>query len=461
MISVDFDTLYSNIDQKLQIIEKDNPYNAFLSTLPESVKELKSRVKQEDYEKSRLAGVTLGIKDNIHIKGHSVSCASKILEDYTAPYNATVIDKIKDAGGIMVGKTNMDEFAMGSSTEYSAFGNVLNPSNTEKVPGGSSGGSAAAVAGDLVDVALGSDTGGSIRQPAAFCGIVGIKPTYGRVSRYGLVAFASSLDQIGPFGRSVEDAARLLEVIAGYDKNDSTSVDIEVPEYTNYVDKDIRGKTIGIPTEYFDQGLNKDINNRIQDVIKFLEKSGAEIRSISLPHTSYAVAAYYIIATAEASSNLARYDGIRYGLSEREAGLQEVYRDTRHAGFGQEVKRRILLGTYVLSSGYYEAYYDKAQRIRRLIKEDFTEAFEEVDVIFTPTTPTTAFDIGGKVEDPLAMYLSDVYTVPINLAGVPAISIPLGNDADGLPIGGQIIAPDFQEQDLIQVGDFLEKNYIQ
>lgn len=454
------ENIASQVAKNIEKIDNENPYNAFITTLPDSLENLKTRLQEDDYTGKKLAGKTLGIKDNINIKGHPATCASKILDGYESTYDATVIKKIRDAGGIMVGKTNMDEFAMGSSTEHSAFGIVQNPANIEKVPGGSSGGSAAAVAGGLVDMALGSDTGGSIRQPAAFCGVVGIKPTYGRVSRYGLVAFASSLDQIGPFAQNVEDAARLLEVISGNDHQDSTTVDEPVPDYTDYLDKDIKGQTIGIPEEYFDEGLNSEIQERIQDAIQFMKKSGAKIKKISLPHTSYAVATYYIIATAEASSNLARYDGIRYGLSEREGGLEDVYRDTR-AGFGTEVKRRILLGTYVLSSGYYEAYYDKAQRVRRLIKEDFTSAFEDVDVIFTPTTPTTAFDIGGKVDDPLAMYLNDVYTVPINLAGIPAISIPLGEDSEGLPIGGQIIAPDFSEQELVRVADFLEKNYSQ
>lgn len=456
---MNFDNFHDKVSKKLEAIKSDNPYNAFISLLPDRLNRLKELANEKNFGDRKLAGMTIGIKDNINIEGHSVSCASKILKNYTAPYNATVIDKIRDAGGLMLGKTNMDEFAMGSSSEYSAYGKVHNPVNTDKVPGGSSGGSAAAVAGDLVDLALGSDTGGSIRQPAAFCGIVGIKPTYGRVSRYGLVAFASSLDQIGPFAKNVRGAAKLMEVIAGYDENDSTSVNKSVPQYTNYLNKDIKDKIIGIPQEYFDEGLNDEISECIHDAISFMEKSGATIKSINLPHTSYAVAAYYIIATAEASSNLARYDGIRYGLSEREGGLKDVYKDTRNTGFGAEVKRRILLGTYVLSSGYYEAYYDKAQRVRRLIKEDFTEAFNKVDVIFTPTTPTTAFNIGGKVEDPLAMYLNDVYTVPINLAGVPAMSLPLGRDSSGLPIGGQLIAQDFQEQDLIQIGDFLERNY--
>jgi len=458
---VKLENITTQVAKNIKKIDNENPYNAFIASLPESLEILKTRLKENDYSGKKLAGKTLGIKDNINIKDHPVTCASKILDGYESTYDATVIKKIRNAGGIMVGKTNMDEFAMGSSTEHSAFGIVQNPANIEKVPGGSSGGSAAAVAGDLVDMALGSDTGGSIRQPAAFCGVVGIKPTYGRVSRYGLVAFASSLDQIGPFAQNVEDAALLLEVISGNDHQDSTTVDEPVPNYTDYLDSDIKGRKIGIPEEYFDEGLDSEIDDRIHDAIQFMEKSGAKIKKISLPHTSYAVAAYYIIATAEASSNLARYDGIRYGLSEREGGLEDVYKDTRHTGFGTEVKRRILLGTYVLSSGYYEAYYDKAQRVRRLIKEDFTSAFEDVDVIFTPTTPTTAFDIGGKVDDPLAMYLNDVYTVPINLAGIPAISIPLGQDSEGLPIGGQIIAPDFAEQELIRVADFLEKNYSQ
>ncbi|MCK9244040.1 MAG: Asp-tRNA(Asn)/Glu-tRNA(Gln) amidotransferase subunit GatA, partial [Candidatus Marinimicrobia bacterium] len=353
----------------------------------------------------------------------------------------------------------LDEFAMGSSTEFSVFGVVTNPHDEKRVPGGSSGGSAAAVAGGLVDVALGSDTGGSIRQPAAFCGIVGLKPTYGRVSRYGLVAFASSLDQIGTFSRNVPDSARLLQVIAGRDENDSTSADMPVADYLTNLDRDISGLRIGIPGEYFGPGLDPEIAERIKQCIRFLEKSGVIINDISLPHSTYAIAVYYIIATAEASSNLARYDGIRYGLSERGGDLDAVYRQTRHTGFGPEVTRRIMLGTYVLSAGYYEAYYDKAQRVRRLIKEDFVKAFEKVDAILTPTTPTPAFEIGGKINDPLAMYLSDIYTVPANLAGVPALNFPLGKNAQNLPIGGQLTGKYFDEETILRIAHYIERNY--
>jgi len=457
---VKFDNFQNQVEDSLREIEQNNPYNAFISTLDNCDEYLQELQKDPDYQEKDLAGLTLGIKDNINIAGYPVTCASDILEGYTASYDATVIKKIKEAGGLILGKTNMDEFAMGSSSEHSAYGPVENPVDTDKVPGGSSGGSAAAVAAELVDIALGSDTGGSIRQPAAFCGVMGMKPTYGRVSRYGLVAYASSLDQIGPFARNLEDLSKLLQVISGSDKNDSTSVKKTVPDFSDYLNKDIEDKIIGLPEEYFKEGLETDIQEKVYEVVDELEQSGARIKEISLPHTSYAVAAYYILATAEASSNLARYDGIRYGLSEKQAGLEELYRDTRHSGFGDEVKRRIILGTYVLSAGYYEAYYDKAQRVRRLVKQDFNQAFDKVDLIFTPTTPTTAFDIGGMVEDPLAMYLNDVYTVPANLAGVPALNIPLGTDSKGLPIGGQLISDDFQESELIQAGHFIQREII-
>jgi aspartyl-tRNA(Asn)/glutamyl-tRNA(Gln) amidotransferase subunit A len=441
-------------------IKKENPFNSFINVNPEvesRAKDIYGNIKKGKIKK--LSGYLVGIKDNICVKNIPTTCGSKILHNFIPPYEATVVEKIKEEDGLIIGKTNLDEFAMGSSSEYSYYGPVRNPHNETKVPGGSSGGSAASVSGDLVDVALGSDTGGSIRQPAAFCGTIGLKPTYGRVSRYGLVAFASSLDQIGIFSKTIKDTTTLLSVIAGVDSRDSTSVDIAVPDYLSFLGKDIKGIRIGIPDEYFVEGLNPEIEQKIKEYIKFLEGSGAYIEKISLPHTAYAIATYYIIATAEASSNLARYDGIRYGLSKRGGDLESVYRKTRHSGFGQEVTRRIMLGTYVLSAGYYEAYYDKAQRVRRLIKSDFVKAFKSVDVIFTPTTPTTAFEIGGKIDNPLEMYLSDIYTVPASLAGLPAMNIPLGFSGEGLPIGGQLIGNYFREEVLLNLGYFIEQNY--
>lgn len=456
------DSLTQRAEAIVARVNQDNPYHAFLS-IPK-LRDVGERARQiEGNMRSKtsgsLSGLIVAVKDNISIRGVPTTCGSAILKNYISPYDATVIKKIVAQDGLIIGKTNMDEFAMGSSTEYSAFGTVRNPIDETRVPGGSSGGSAAAVAGGLADVALGSDTGGSIRQPAAFCGVVGLKPTYGRVSRYGLVAFASSLDQIGVFSKSIENAAKLLSVIAGVDPNDSTSSDIPVSDYSAGLGKDIYGLRVGIPKEYFAEGLNDEIRLRIERCIEFFRKSGAEIIPVSLPHTPYSIATYYIIATAEASSNLARYDGMRYGLSKRGGDLESVYKETRAEGFGDEVTRRIMLGTYVLSAGYYDAYYDKAQRVRRLIKEDFVKVFQQTDILFTPTTPTTAFPIGGKIDDPLAMYLSDVYTVPASLAGVPAMSIPLGNASDNLPIGGQIIGNYFDEETILQVGHYIERNF--
>jgi aspartyl-tRNA(Asn)/glutamyl-tRNA(Gln) amidotransferase subunit A len=448
--------------EKLLEQAQANPYNAYISVAPDIRAQYEQIVaKARAGTAGPLAGYRIGIKDNICQTGRPTTCGSRILNDFRPPYDATVVTKILAADGLITGKMNMDEFAMGSSTEFSAFGPVTNPHNEKCVPGGSSGGSAAAVAGNLVDVALGSDTGGSIRQPAAFCGIVGLKPTYGRVSRYGLVAFASSLDQIGTFSRTVRDSAVLLQVIAGRDENDSTSADVPVPDYGAGLGRDVHGLRVGIPSEYFGEGLSPEIADRVNKCSRFLKQSGAIITDITLPHTAFAIAVYYIIATAEASSNLARYDGIRYGLSERGSDLESVYRDTRHAGFGAEVTRRIMLGTYVLSAGYYDAYYDKAQRVRRLIKEDFVKAFQQVDVILTPTTPTTAFELGGKIADPLAMYLSDIYTVPANLAGIPAISIPLGISQTGLPIGVQLRGNYFKEETILQVAHYIEQNYVE
>ncbi len=412
-----------------------------------------------------LAGIPVAIKDNMNIKGTKTTCASKMLESFISPYDSTVIRKLRDADAVFIGKTNMDEFAMGSSTETSYFGITRNPWNMQMIPGGSSGGSAASISADETIIALGSDTGGSIRQPASCCGVVGLKPTYGRVSRYGLVAFASSLDQIGPITKDVRDSAMLMNVISGYDPCDSTSVNVDIDDYLSYVSQDIKGMKIGVPKEYFVQGIDSDVHDAIKDALDLLERLGAQIVELSLPHTEYAVAVYYLLATAEASSNLARYDGVKYGYrfnpasSENEkSDLLSMYEMTRGYGFGPEVKRRIMLGTYVLSRGYYDAYYVKAQRIRTLIKEDFDRAFNKVDVIITPTSPTTAFKIGEKVDDPLKMYLSDIFTISINLAGIPAISLPCGFARDNLPVGLQIIAKPFDEKTIFRVAGTFEQN---
>ena len=397
-----------------------------------------------------LRGIPLAIKDNICTEGVQTTCSSKILEHFVPPYESTVSQKLKNQGYILTGKTNLDEFAMGSSTENSAFGCTKNPWDTGRVPGGSSGGSAAAVAADECIAALGSDTGGSIRQPAAFCGVVGLKPTYGRVSRYGLVAFASSFDQIGPITKNVKDAAILLNAIAGHDPNDSTSADVAVPDFTAAVGQDISGMKIGIPKEYFIEGIDSEVEASVREAIGKLESLGAEPVEISLPHTGYAVAAYYILATSEASSNLARYDGVKYGQRVQGEDLIDMYMRTREEGFGAEVKRRILLGTYALSSGYYDAYYKKAQQVRTLINRDFENAFASVDAIVTPTTPTPAFKAGEKTEDPLQMYLTDIFTISVNLAGVPGISIPCGFTSDNLPVGLQIIGKHFDEETVLK-----------
>jgi aspartyl-tRNA(Asn)/glutamyl-tRNA(Gln) amidotransferase subunit A len=387
-----------------------------------------------------LAGIPAAVKDNMCTEGLRTTCGSRILGNYLPPYTATAVARLSEAGAIIVGKTNMDEFAMGSSTENSSFGPVHNPWNEEYVPGGSSGGSGVAVAAGLVPIALGSDTGGSIRLPASFCGIVGLKPTYGRVSRYGLVAFASSLDQIGPLARNARDAARTLGVISGRDRFDSTSANVDVPDYLATLTGEVRGLRIGVPAECFGEGLDTEVRERVEGAIEKLRERGAVIVPVSLPHSRYVVAVYYIIATAEASSNLARYDGVRYGLRAEEArSLAEMYRRTRDEGFGAEVKRRIMLGTFALSSGYYDAYYEKAQRVRAMLVADFDAAFECCDVIATPTAPTPPFRLGEKANDPLAMYLSDVYTVTLNLTGLPGISVPCGMTANGLPIGLQFL----------------------
>ena len=406
-----------------------------------------------------LAGIPVAVKDNMCTAGLRTTCGSRILGNYVPPYTATAVARLGEAGAITVGKTNMDEFAMGSSTENSSFGPVHNPWNEEYVPGGSSGGSAVAVAAGLVPVALGSDTGGSIRQPASFCGIVGLKPTYGRVSRYGLVAFASSLDQIGPLAQNARDAARTLGVISGRDRFDSTSANIDVPDYLASLTGEIRGLRIGVPAECFGEGLDADVRARVEGAIEKLRERGAEIIPVSLPHSRYVVAVYYIIATAEASANLARYDGARYGLRAEEArNLAEMYRRTRDEGFGAEVKRRIMLGTFALSSGYYDAYYEKAQRVRAMLVADFAVAFECCDVIATPTAPTPPFRLGEKANDPLAMYLSDVYTVTINLTGLPGINVPCGMTANGLPIGLQLIGNHFDEMRLLNAAYAYEQS---
>ncbi len=404
-----------------------------------------------------LAGVPVAIKDVMTVAGVRSTAGSKILENFVAPYECTAVRRLEDAGAIVLGKTNCDEFAMGSSNENSGYWPVRNPRDRERVPGGSSGGSAAAVAAGMCVAALGSDTGGSIRQPAAFCGVVGLMPTYGRVSRYGLIAFASSLDHIGPLTRSVKDAAILLRHIAGRDPNDSTSADVPVPDYVEEIEKPVRGLKLGVPREYFGEGLNPEVRKAVEDGIQKLARAGCEIVNISLPHTPYAIPTYYVIATAEASSNLARYDGVRYGYRSRGARtLSEMYRRSRDEGFGAEVKRRIILGTYVLSAGYYDAYYLKAQRVRTLLTRDFDTAFKQVDAIVTPTTPTPAFKLGEKTDDPLAMYLADIYTVTADLAGVPGISVPCGQSRDGLPIGLQILGRHFDEATLIRLGHALE-----
>ncbi len=406
-----------------------------------------------------LTGIPVAIKDIMCTKGVRTTCGSHILHNFTPPYDATVVKKLKEAGAVFVGKANMDEFAMGSSTETSWFGVTRNPWDLERIPGGSSGGSASAVAADQCIAATGSDTGGSIRQPAALCGVVGLKPTYGRVSRFGLIAFASSLDQIGPFTKDVEDCAIMMNVIAGYDPMESTSVPMEVPDYQSFIGKDIRGWTVGIPKEYFIEGIDPEVEGAVRKAIAVLEGLGAKRVDISLPHTEYCLAVYYVIAPAEASSNLARYDGVKYGYRSADGrDLLEMYKRTRSEGFGAEVKRRIMIGTYALSSGYYDAYYRKASQVRTLIKRDFQEAFKTCDVIITPTSPTPAFRIGEKTDDPLQMYLSDIFTISTNLAGIPGISVPCGYTKSGLPIGVQFLAGHFEESRLLQVAHAYEKH---
>jgi len=437
----------------LDRVEKvDSRLNAFISldaadALAQASLADQARAAGEDQP---LLGVPVAVKDVLAVKDQPLDCASKILGEFNSPYDATVVQKLRDAGAVIFGRLNMDEFAMGSSTENSAFGPTRNPWNTDCIPGGSSGGSAVAVAADECIASLGSDTGGSIRQPAALCGCVGLKPTYGRVSRYGLVAFASSLDQVGPFTKDVRDAATLLQVIAGADERDSTNVPEPVPNYAAALSGGVKGLRIGLPREYQVEGLDPEVKAATDAAVKQLEALGAEVREISLPHTEYAVATYYIVATAEASSNLARFEGVRYGTRLGGTSPEEMNRKTRGAGFGEEVKRRIILGTYVLSSGYYDAYYLRAQKVRTLIRQDFLKAFEEVDLIASPTTPTPAFKIGEKSGDPLQMYLSDIYTISCNLAGLCGISVPCGFSGDGLPMGLQLLGKPFGESDLLR-----------
>lgn len=442
-------------------IEKRNPeLNAFLELSPERAYAQADRIDQRRAAGKTLpslAGVPVAIKDVISTAGVRTTCGSRILEDYVPPYDATVVRRLEDAGAVIVGKTNCDEFAMGSSNENSAYGPVRNPLALDRVPGGSSGGSAAAVAARLAVGALGTDTGGSIRQPGALCGIPAMMPTYGRVSRYGLVAFASSLDRIGPLAATVGDIAAFMAVISGRDENDATSASVPVPDFLCGLEKPVAGMRIGIPAEYFGQGMDGEVRQKVEEGIATLEKLGCRRVGLSMPHTDYAIATYYIVANAEASSNLARFDGVRYGLRVRDPHLGEMYKKTRGKGFGTEVKRRIMLGTYALSSGYYQAYYLRAQKVRSLITRDFTQAFESVDAIVTPTSPTPAFRIGERVDDPLAMYLSDIYTVTGDLAGIPAISVPCGKTSAGLPIGLQIFAPAFAEARILQLASAFER----
>ena len=444
------------------IKEKNKEIFAFLTISKDLAQTQAKKIDEMISEKKEiplLAGMPLAVKDNILVEDVKCTAGSKILENYIAPYSATVIKKLKEQGCVIWGKTNLDEFAMGGSTEHSAFGKTKNPLDKTRVPGGSSGGSAAAVAANMCSYALGSDTGGSIRQPASFCGTVGLKPTYGAVSRYGLIAFASSLDQIGPLTKTVEDAKIVFEAIKGKDDLDSTSVESGIGNY----ELGIKNLKIGVPKEYFIKGMDADVERVIRAAIKKFENSGAKIVEISLPHTEYALACYYIIAPSEASANLARYDGIRYGYStsnipdnQQSNNLLDVYFQSRGEGFGQEVRRRIMLGTYALSSGYYEAYYLRAQKVRTLIKEDFEKAFKKIDVILTPVSPTPAFKLGEKVEDPLLMYLSDIFTVSVNLAGLPALSLPAGK-VGGLPAGLQIIGRPFEEDKILETGKIFEK----
>ncbi len=456
-------TIKEVLDSVYKRIEEVEPKVGAYITLTKNEAYKRSDELQEKLDKGEdiglLGGVPIAIKDNICTKNVKTTCASKMLENFEPIYNATVIEKLEDAGAIMIGKTNMDEFAMGSSTETSYFKKTANPWDVERVPGGSSGGSAACVSADMAYAALGSDTGGSIRQPASYCSVVGLKPTYGLISRYGLIAFASSLDQIGPFGKTVEDAAIMLNVIAGHDKKDTTSADLEKKDYTKSLVNDVKGMKIGIPVIFVNDGINNDVKEAYDNSVNTLKELGAEIVDVKLEYAKYSLATYYIIATAEASSNLGRYDGIRYGHRAKEfSDLIDLYTKSRTEGFGDEVKRRIMLGTYVLSSGYYDAYYKRAQQVRTLIVEDFKKTFESCDAIMIPTAPNTSFKMGEHSTNPLEMYLEDIFTVPVNIAGLPAISIPGGFASNGMPIGLQFITKAFDEEKLLQIAYTYEQN---
>lgn len=436
-----------------RINEKEKDVEAFVTTLTDKAiakaQEVEKKAKEGELV-SKFAGIPIGIKDNMCTKGERTTCSSKMLENFVAPYDATVIEKLNEEEIINLGKLNMDEFAMGAATEYSAFKKTKNPWNLNTVPGGSSGGSAAAVAAGLVPWALGSDTGGSIRQPASFCGVVGLKPTYGLVSRYGLVAFASSLDQIGPITKDVRDAAMLLNLIAGHDEKDTTSIKRQKVDYTECLKNDVKGLKIGVPKEFFGEGINPEVKEKLQEAIEKYKELGAQVEECSLNIAEYSLAAYYIIGCAEASSNLGRFDGIRYGYrTQNFENLKDIYKNSRSEGFGEEVKRRIILGTYVLSSGYYDAYYKKAQQVRTLVKQEFNKMFEKYDVLLTPTSPTVAFEIGTRSNNPLEMYLADICTVSVNVAGLPGISVPCGVDSKGMPIGMQLIGDKFQEETIL------------
>ena len=451
--------IVTSVFKRIDAVEKD--VHAYITLMKDYAFEEASKA-DKDIKAGKvkpLTGIPVALKDIVCMKGFLTTCGSHILHNYVPPYDATVVEKLKDSGAVFTGKTNMDEFAMGSSTETSYFGITRNPWDLDRIPGGSSGGSAAAVAADLCIASIGSDTGGSIRQPAALCGVVGMKPTYGRVSRYGLIAFASSLDQIGPFTKDVEDCAIMMNALAGYDPRESTSVSMDVPDYREFLSRGIEGWRVGIPKEYFIEGIDPKVEESVRKAIAVIEGLGAKCIEMSLPHTEYCLAVYYIIAPAEASSNLARYDGVKYGFRSQESrDLLDMYKKTRSAGFGAEVKRRIMIGTYTLSSGYYDAYYKKASQVRALIKRDFEEAFKQYDVILTPTSPTPAFKIGEKTEDPLQMYLSDIFTISANLAGIPGISVPCGFTREGLPIGVQFLAGHFEEGKLIQISSAFEKH---
>lgn len=450
------------IDSVLKRIkETQKTLNTFITITEE---EALKKAKEVDEKRSKgqnlspLAGIPIGLKDIFLTKGTKTTCCSHILSNFIPPYDSTVVKKLKENDVVLIGKLNMDEFAMGSSNENSFYGPVKNPWDLERIPGGSSGGSAAALASGQCIGSFGTDTGGSIRQPASMCGVVGMKPTYGRVSRYGIIAFASSLDQVGPFGKTVSDVAYLLKAVAGHDSMDSTSVNIAVADYLEFLKKDAKGLKIGMAKEYFVKGMDPDVEKAVHAAIEHLKTLGAQVKEISLPHTEYAVPTYYLIATAEASSNLARYDGVKYGYRAKASTLETMYRKTRGEGFGREVKRRIMLGTFVLSSGYYDAYYKKASQVRTLIKKDFEEAFKTCDLIVTPTSPTTAFKLGEKLEDPLQMYLSDIFTISTNLAGLPGLVLPCGFDRKNLPIGLQILGPHFQEAKIFHLAHAYEQS---